>query len=217
MLLLPFLSLKVKLQAILWQWRVKKSYYHNVSFKKSDEALLKAYLFKSPYYISKSFMKERGEEDIHVYGETPIKVYDQMASRWNIGKEHRFVELGCGRGRGLSFLSDTYGCKSVGIEWIQEFVEIAKKVIPSVKIYHEDFMTSQKIYGDFIYLYGTCLEEDKIMILCERLLKLPKESKVITVSFSLSEYHDAFKVIDHFDALFPWGYGSVFLNQIGEE
>ena len=216
MLLLPFLGLKVKLQAAMWQWQVKKNYYNNEAFKKSDRMLLKAYLFKNPYQISKLFMKGRGEEDVHVYGETPLKVYDQMAIRWNIREGHRFVELGCGRGRGLYFLSSLYGCECIGIEWIKEFVEIAKRTLPSLKIYREDFMTSQKIHGDFIYLYGTCLEEDKIFSLCERFLKLPKGSKVITTSFALSEYHEKFKILDRFEAVFPWGRGDVFLNQIGE-
>lgn len=217
MLLLPFLSVKVKLQALLWQWQVKKNYYCNEAFKKSDRMLLRAYLFKNPYQISKRFMRGRGEKDIHVYGETPLKVYDQIAKRWGIQKEHRFVELGCGRGRGLSFLSNLYGCECVGIEWIKEFVEIARRALPFLKIYNEDFMTSQKIYGDFIFFYGTCLDEDKILALCERFLKLKKRSKVITVSFGLNEYHEKFKVVDVFEAVFPWGRGDIFLNQIGDE
>lgn len=215
MLFLPFLALKVKLQELLWQWRVRKTYYKNEAFKKSDQAFLRAYFFKNPYQISKRFMKQRGEFDIHVYGETPLKVYDQMALRWGIEKKHRFVELGCGRGRGLSFLSHLYSCECIGIEWIKEFVEIAKKNLPFLKIYREDFMISEKISGDFIYLYGTCLEEDKVVALCERFIKLPRGSKIITTSFSLSEYHEKFKVVDSFEAVFPWGRGNVFLNEIG--
>jgi hypothetical protein len=211
-----FLFLKVKILEWYWQWQVRKVHYQHTPFKIQDQAFLKAYRFKNPYRISKLFMQQRGEENVHVYGETPLPVYHRIATRWGIGKKHQFLELGCGRGRGLLFLSHIHGCQCIGIEWIAEFVNTIKKIEPSLKIYHEDFMRAQIISRDFIYLYGTCLEEDHILALCERFLHLPSTTKIITVSFSLSEYHKRFKLIDSFIAHFPWGRGEIFLNVRGD-
>jgi hypothetical protein len=213
LLSLPCIALKVKLQELLWQRSVQKNYYRNLEFKKYDQTLLNAYSDETPYEVSKRFMMQRGVSDVYVYGETPLKLYDQIAKRWGLNSTHRFVELGCGRGRGLFFLTTFYGCESLGIEWIFEFVQKSRDLHHKVKIYHEDFITSCHLQGDFIYLYGTCLHDEEIIQLCARFLQLNFFPKIITVSFALSEYHEAFKIEDRFEGVFPWGKGTVFLNK----
>jgi len=210
--MLPFVALKVKVQAFLWQKHVEKVYYRNEVFRVVDQKLLQCYQTDSPYAISKRFMLARGCDHIHVYGETPLAVYDALAKRWGIRAHHRFVELGAGRGRGLLFLASIYGCECVGIEWILEFVLSSKGLHSNVHMYHDDFLKTAHLQGDFIYLYGTCLEDEEIVALCKRFLLLPRESKIITVSFPLREYDEKFLTVDEFEAVFPWGRGTIYLN-----
>ncbi|MEI8300330.1 MAG: class I SAM-dependent methyltransferase [Chlamydiota bacterium] len=217
-LLLPFLGLKVCFQNWLWERGVKKKYYVNKGFAQQDSSLFFQNRSMSPYLISKVFMQKKGEKQSHVYGETPLYLYDKMANRWGLKKADCFVELGCGRGRGLFFLSRFYGCQCIGLEWIPQFVEKAQVVISAcnitdVTIYLEDFVTSKHIEGDFIYLYGCLMEDKEIVKLCNKLAVGSKHCKIITVSFSLQEYHEQFIIKDQFEARFPWGIGTVFLNQ----
>ncbi len=217
-LLLPFLGLKVIFQNWLWERGVKKKYYVNKEFSSQDKALASQYHAINPYFISKVFMQKRGEKECHVYGETPLYLYEKIANRWNLKEKDSFVELGCGRGRGLFFLSRFYGCQCIGLEWIPEFVEKAQRVIAEcniarVSIYLEDFLTSNHINGDFIYLYGCLMEDEEILKLCDKLATGSKSSKIITVSFSLQEYDKRFIMQDQFEARFPWGIGTVFLNK----
>lgn len=209
--------MKVKLQEMLWQRELQKKYYHHTLFKECDVTLLSRYARCTPYEISKRFMQAQGASQIHVYGETPLKLYDQMARLWGLQPQHLFVELGCGRGRGLLFLAHFYHCTCYGIEWIEEFVHKAQGLHTHVHLYCEDFMTSSRLDGDFLYLYGTCLEDEDIMKLCQRLLCVRPGCKMITVSFSLCEYHHGFRCIDRFKGVFPWGQGTIFLNIRREE
>lgn len=214
-LILPFIFLKVKLLEALWQSNVRKKYYADLAYKELDSLLLRKYLFCNPYVISRKFMQSKGFKNIHVYGETPLYVYELMGTRWGLTSKDHFIELGCGRGRGLFFLSHFYKCKCIGIEWIPEFVQIAQSIPENkVSFYLEDFFTSKHLDGEFIYLNGTCLEDDLIIQLCHRLKQLKNSPKIITTSFSLSEYDNSFKTMDEIKVVFSWGKTSLFLNRI---
>ena len=63
-----------------------------------------------------------------------------------------------------------------------------------------------------IYLYGTCLREKQIKALCRRFEKLPKGTRVITVSYPLTDYTEGYEVISCFSAPFTWGDTEVYLQ-----
>lgn len=193
------------------------SYYSHLSFAKVDISLMSAYLFKSPYSISKHFLKERGEEDVYAYGETPLTTLDYIVRECGVSDKDTVFELGCGRGRTCFWLNKFIGCKVVGIEVIPEFVECANKIknryrIDGVSFRNEDMAATDLNGATCIYLYGTCLEDQFIKKLIQKLSLLPAGTKIITISYPLTDYGAQFEVMKCFPAQFTWGRGDVYLQ-----
>src|SRR5689334_11733546 len=126
--MLPLLYFKTKLGALFEEREVKRRFYVDTRFRACDSALKTAYFWRNAYGISKRFLKERGAADIQLYGETPLTTWAKIAEHCGISKNDRFVDLGCGRGRGVFFLSSYIGCSAIGIEQIPEFVEKAQSI-----------------------------------------------------------------------------------------
>ena len=63
-----------------------------------------------------------------------------------------------------------------------------------------------------IYLYGTCLKDEAISTLLFSFKELKKGTKVVTVSYPLSDYTDAFVLKKKFIASYPWGKTEVFIQ-----
>lgn len=217
---LSFLKIFIK----IWSWneerRISRRYYNHDTFKKCDLALHEAYRGKDPYLLSKEFLKRRGAKEIYAYGETPLTVLAEICRRCGVLPNDRFVDLGCGRGRSLFFLATHFGCKAVGVEQIPEFVErgnqIAKNVeLLSVSLLHQDILDADLSAATIIYLYGTCLEEEVIERLIEKFAHLQRGTRIITVSFPLSDYCQAnlFQVKDEFTLRFPWGSARGYIQE----
>ncbi len=215
---LVILSLKTRLWEYAEEGRVRRQFYSHRSFKQVDQSLKKLYRFRSPFEISKQFLVRKGMVDVHCYGETPLSTLDTMAKKAGLSKQDRFLELGCGRGRSLFFLASMYGCRVSGVEWIPEFIlksfDIAKRysALP-ISFYLADMCRFPLDGASVIYLYGTCLSDEVIVSLAERMKRLPSHVKIITVSYPLSDYQpDSFTIIDQFSASFNWGVADVFIQ-----
>lgn len=201
---------KVAFFNYLEEKKVSRLFYKNKHFKKIDRALLKAYRKKSPYKISKEFTS------LHIYGETPLTLFHQIFQKGGLKKSDCFVDLGCGRGRGVLFATSFWDCQSIGVDQIPFFCKEAEKIADTYKLscqFHaehlSDFNLSQ---GSFFYFYAICMEEEELVFMISRLERIRKGSKVVTVSFPLTDYSDSFSVCTSWKAAFPWGYGSVFLH-----
>ncbi len=188
------------------------------SFLPYEKAFHRAYRFSNPFRISKSFLKQRGESNVHAYGETPLPVFAKIAKECDLGPNDRLIELGCGRGRGAIFLSHLTGCRVVGIDWVPKFVETANSLVESlhpplpVSFKCQDMQQVNFNGATAIYLYGTCLDNEVIENLVHRFEKLPPSVQIITVSYPLSDYSPQFQVRKQFTVLFPWGEGDVYVN-----
>lgn len=196
-------------------WR----YYGNKAFRKADLALLKSYIFRSPYKISKQFLINQGAEDVHVYGETPLTTLEFIAAQSNLKGSDTVYELGCGRGRSCFWLNAFIGCRAIGIEYIPQFVEKADNVkkrynVPGVEFYLKDILEADLEGASVIYLYGTCYDDTFIQKLIKKFEKLPPGTKIITVSYPLSDYtkKNNFELVKVFSAEFTWGEGDVYLQ-----
>ena len=76
-----------------------------------------------------------------------------------------------------------------------------------------DFLEIDYQDADVVYFYGSCATEEQILKLCalwEQDLK--PGALVITNSYSLKEYSEAFGVLEHFEQDFLWGMCSVFVH-----
>lgn len=199
--------------------RVVFRYYTNVSFAKVDLSLLLTYLFNNPFYLSKKFLREKGEKDIYTYGETPLTTLEQIAKQCQLNSTDLVYELGAGRGRTSFWLNSFIGCRVIAIEYVPEFVQRAALIRDKFHIEGVEFRLQNMLEADLtgatvIYLYGTCLEENSIKTLMRKFDLLPAGTKIITVSYPLTDYtsRQNFEVMKCFSVPFTWGTADVYLH-----
>lgn len=218
---LLWLNLVVRIRNLIEFFKIAFKYYSNFQFFKIDLSLRLMYLFHSPFSISKRFLLAKGEDNIYAYGETPLTTLEKIAKECQITKNDCVYELGCGRGRTCFWLNSFIGCKVVGIEMVPDFVERAKRITKKLNLRNVDFLLGDMCKTDLqkatvCYLYGTCLEEETILTLIDKFAKLPAGTKIITVSYPLTDYsHDSyFEVMKCFTGTFVWGETEVYLNVV---
>lgn len=216
---LIWINLTVMLSNIVEFIKVAFRYYGNFPFLKADLSLRLMYLFHNPFSISKRFLRQRGEENIYAYGETPLTSLEIIAKEAEIGSHDCVYELGAGRGRGCFWLHSFTGCSVVGIEYNPAFVERAIRISKRLKIQGVEFrladMREIEYKGATVcYLYGTCLNDADIKQLIEKFSHLPSGTRIITVSYSLADYTEAswFEIMKRFTVPFPWGQADVYLH-----
>ncbi len=218
---LLFLSLLVRARKMREERAVRRAFYTHGFFRRCDQAFFKTYKNVDPFRISKEYLIARGSEEIYAYGETPITVWNEIAKRTALTSSDRVIDLGCGTARGLFFLASYYGCSVVGVDWISEFVERAQKISVQVGLNERATFSTQDIVSTkldgatLIYLYGTCLDDEMILQMIDSFKKLASGTKIVTVSFCLNEYcqPNFFCVKEEFEALFPWGRGTLFIQE----
>ena len=213
------LYLRVKCRLALEELKVCRRYYSNQAFRLLDRALRKAYRFKNPYTLSRKFLKKKGEQDIHLYGETYLTTYEKIGKACRLTAKDRVLELGCGRGRGVFFLSRYFGATVHGVEWIPQFVHIAQSIATAYSSAHTTFACEDFMYTDLkdytvIYLFGTCLKDAEVERLIRRFQILPKGVKIVTVSYPLTQYRPSFTIQKEFSALFPWGEARIYIQEV---
>ena len=199
--------------------RVVSRYYSNKQFRSVDLALLFSYLLRSPFAISKEFLRQRGQKNLHEYGETPLTVLDEIVQRYGITEKDTVYELGCGRGRSCFWLHSFIKCRVVGIDYLPEFIEKAQSIQSKFQLQQVEFRCENMFKADLrdataIYLYGTTLSDESIFRLLENLQKLKPGTKVISVTFPLTEFSvGLFELVDSFPVRYPWGVTDVFLQK----
>ncbi len=188
--------------------KVRRLFYSNEVFAKVDCFLRSLYRFKSPYRICKS----------STYGETPLTVFHEMFEKAGLSASDCFVDLGCGRGRGVLFAAAAHNCTSIGVERIAIFCEEAQK---ASKLMHGNTpqFFCQEIgdcdaieLGTFFYFYSLCMSEEELERSVKQLEKMKKGSKLITVSFPITEYSDHFSFESSWETTYPWGRAELFLH-----
>ena len=188
------------------------------SFARFEHAFKRAYRFQNPFHLCRNFLKQRGEKEPDAYGETPIPIFARIAKECCLHPDDLLFEVGCGRGRGAIFLSHLCGCQVIGIDWVPAFIrtanDIAAKVDPSLKAFFRCADMHSVDYSDatLIYLYGTCLSDAQVLSMIGQFEKTRTGTKIITVSFPLTDYSSRFRVVNQFTGRFPWGEGEVFVQ-----
>lgn len=216
---LLWLNLKVECDHLLQFVKILYYYYPNWKFAKTDFFLITSYLFNNPYMLSKEFLKKRGEKEVYLYGETPLTTMDLIAKECRIKEIDHVFDLGCGRGRNCFWLNSFIKCHVTGIDQVSQFIEKANVVKKRFNLDSIEFRNEDIIHADFtnatvLYLYGTCLEDKTIFSLIKKFQSLPSGTKIITVSYPLSDYTETedFEIMKRFSAPFTWGEGNVYLQ-----
>ncbi len=202
-------------------WKSVSRYYRKFSFAKADFLLIFGYMFKSPYKVSRDFLKSKKEDNIYAYGETPLTTLEAICKECKVAQGDTIFELGCGRGRTCFWLNQWLGCKVVGIEFVPEFVEIADIIkkscdLENIELRCEDFTESSLEGASVVYLFGTCLKDEDIEKLSANIARLPSGTKVISVSYPLTEYEpsNSLKIVRRFPGRFAWGEADVYYQII---
>lgn len=196
-------------------------YYSNPLFRKVDLLLLKSYSNENPYQINKIFLANRGEVEIHKYGETLLYTAELIALHASLSRKDTIYELGCGRGRLCFWFAIFLKAKVVGIDYVPQYIKKAKNIakqfqVNGVSFYCEDFLKIHFQDVTAIYLNGILMEDQEILILIQKLICLPKGIKLITVSFSFLDYPYAkhWKLITSFQGLFSWGKATIYVQEL---
>jgi hypothetical protein len=218
---LLWLNMKVSAKSFVEYLRVVYRYYGNSAFRKADLSVRLMYLFHNPYKISKRFLMGRNSADVHAYGETPLTSLEMIADEAKIGPKDVVYELGSGRGLTCFWLNAVKGANVVGIEYNPAFISRAQRVvsrlnIKGVKFVEEDFCEVELKGATVCYLYGTCLDDSSIKTLIKKFSKLPKGTKIITVSFALSDYSQDtwFELMHTIEVPYTWGTAQVFFHVV---
>lgn len=214
-----WLKMRVSFKNLRENSRILVRYWPNFKFMSVDFGLFLTYLFDNPFQISKRFLAEKGEPDLHQYGETPLTTLETIMKKTGVTAKDTVYELGSGRGRTSFWLSQYLGCNTVGIEQVPAFVDRANRLVQrcglkNVQFKQENFCDSTFEGATVVYLYGTCLEDEAIRKLAARLAKLPSGTKIITVSYPLNDYDttNSFELMNCFQQPFTWGNADVFLH-----
>lgn len=180
-----------------------RRYYAKPRFFLIDLAFGLIALFINPYRTCRKFLQKRGEKNIHAYGETPYTTYERIASECGLGPQDTWVEMGAGRGKGCFWMAHFVGCRVIGIEWIPQFVWIAKGLKRLFRVDHLHFALQDMEKADLsqatiLYLYGHTPP-----------LNIPPGVKVLTISEPLENL----PVLKSFWVRYPWGRTRAFLQK----
>ncbi|HNA62968.1 MAG TPA: class I SAM-dependent methyltransferase [Rhabdochlamydiaceae bacterium] len=197
-----YLHFAVKFYEWLQQRQVKKRFYQNPIFRELDEELIRG---PNPYRVKEAFP----------YGETPLCSLKQIADRCNLTADDCVVDLGCGRGRGVFFLADHYGCRVKGVDKIGVFIDRAKALSKKYQTRRVSFTCGDMREFNLddatcIFFYGTTFGDDFIAMLIRRFLQLKKGTKVVSVSYPL----EGLILADQLTVSFPWGKGEVYIQTV---
>lgn len=188
----------------------RERFYADPAFREIDRALQKAYRFENPYRVSRKYWRDCS------YGETPLSVLELLGKAAGLCPSDVFVDLGCGRGRGVFFLRQFFGCRAVGIEAVPAFVRKAKKIQEQLKVdrlvfEEKDLNALTEVEGTVFYAAWTCFDEELTARMVRFFESLPKGVRVITVSEPLeSAYYRVTKTIN---ASFAWGKGEIYIHE----
>ena len=206
---LIYLRCRVEIIA-LYNLLLALPYYRKIRFLIADLLLFLAYFFYNPFRIAKKHNV--------IYGETPLHTLDMIAERVRDSFKRYCHRYWLRPGEECCF-ANVVGCKAIGIDLIPTFISKAsriQKITQSTRaqFLQRDFLTYDCRSATAIYLYGTTLEDDLIHKLITKFKTLSKGTKIITVSYPLSEYDASFRLEKEFEVRFPWGKTTVYLNKL---
>ncbi|MDP0560828.1 MAG: hypothetical protein QS721_00260 [Candidatus Endonucleobacter sp. (ex Gigantidas childressi)] len=213
-------GLSIRAKDVIEFCRVARRYFPRKRFAFSWCHLKYRYLFRNPYQCSLSYKWKHKKFDELLYGETYLTTLDQITTSANISAKDHVFELGSGSGYTCLWLSCIIGCKVSAIEIVPIFCwrlgRVQKSFNLNLDVRCENFLETDFSGATVIYLYGSALSDHSITQLAKKLAKLPRRTKIISVSYALSEYVDfsAFKITKQFMAPFDWGEAEVFIQEI---
>lgn len=149
-------------------------------------------------------------------GTTPVANLLPILSKIPNIKKRTFIDVGCGRGLLALSIAAIYKCNVIGLDIMPTYIRVANRLaerekLANAKFIEGDFLLSDFSNGDIFYITLTCLEDDTILMLAQKLALLRKKMIVITASAPLPPEY--FKVIRTSPAYFSWGKGMSYIHK----
>lgn len=195
------------------------SFYSDPLLRKVDIQLFKTYAIRDQFSIAieEGHLLFPDSKEELTYGEAIWKSIDKVFKFINPKPEQKFYDLGCGIGRICFFANIKYNLNTTGIELIPTFVDNAQKIVfdnnlKEINFIEEDWLNYNFDDADIIYVASTCLEEDTLELLKEKLDKLKVGTYIITVSHSINS--EKIKLIKKMNLPFSWGKAEVYISKI---
>jgi hypothetical protein len=200
---------RIKKANLRFQRETIRLYYRKSwRFAVTDLALGFASLFFNPYRIC----RKKG----FVYGETPPSSLHRIAAFCQLTSEDCWLELGSGRGKGCFWISELIGCRAIGIEKISLFFHLSRALRCLFGKRRLSFIRKEMADADFsaatcVYLYSTCMSEEDLGALTQKMAGLPKNAKVVSVSAPLPKTAHLVPA-GSFPLIFPWGETEAYVH-----
>lgn len=196
-------------------------YYPNARFRRADLRCLWAYFMRNPDAICHRYLRNFPDDEVQkIYGETFFTTLDAIAKAVELSERDIVYDLGCGRGRGVFWLNAIHGCRAVGVEINPAFVIEARRIQKKAGIDGVEFILANLMDIDYeeatvIYLYGTAFSDEAIVRLVERFKGLKPGTRIVTVSYALTDYMEAplFELEQRFKGKFLWGYANIYVQR----
>lgn len=138
-------------------------------------------------HVSQSAARQNPELS---YGETPTATLARILELSELSAGSSFLDLGCGRGATV-VAADFLGYRAHGLELIEEYVEVARRVAASlgrpVDFTQGDMLEVPWPEADLSLLNSTEFPEEFRSKLVARLEALPLDSVVVTYDWKLPE------------------------------
>ncbi|WP_263322236.1 class I SAM-dependent methyltransferase [Endozoicomonas sp. Mp262] len=200
---------------VIWRYfRVKK-------FAGAWSWLKLSYLLENPYRCSRRFVRTRDQYKSVVYGETPLTTLEQIMASAEVGTGDHIFELGSGAGFSSLWLNTILGCRVTAIDIIPVFCWRLMRVIrrfnlSGINVHCEDYTKTDFQGATVVYLYDPGLDDRVIAVLAEKLAGLPSGTKIISISYPLSDFSEwgSFKQVKKIGVDFDWGEAEVFIQTV---
>ena len=195
------------------------NFYPNEKLRKVDIELFKKYAFRDQFTVAieegKDMFPDSKEE--LTYGEAIWKSIDKVLKYIEPKAGQKFYDLGCGTGR-ICFLAQIkYNLKVAGIELLPTFVDNARRIahkfnIENINFIQADWLEYDLSDADIIYVAATCLENDTLLLLTQKLEDLNTGTHIISVSHQIKS--NKIQLIKKMNLPFSWGKADVFIGKV---
>lgn len=194
------------------------SFYTDNTLRKVDIELFKKYAIRDQFTVAveESRMMFPDSKEELTYGEAMWKSIDKVMKYIKPLPDQKFYDLGCGTGRICFLMGIKYQLKATGIELLPTFIDNARRIshefnLDNISFVEADWLEYDFTDADIIYIAATCLENDTLELLKNKLEGLKKGTYIVSVSHQMTS--KKIQTIKKMYLPFSWGKAEVFISK----